>query len=132
MMNQVLVGRAVRMLNINPQERVLDLFCGIGNFTLPIATLAREVWGIEGSDVLCKRAQANVHRNDIQTPMHFRCVNLFEVILQDLLSWETLKVPNIVGHKDLATEVPSCAKILGKKAWKFSGITAIIQKILSR
>ncbi len=88
MMNQVLVGRAIRMLEINPHERVLDLFCGIGNFTLPIATLAREVWGIEGSDVLCKRAQANVHRNDIQTPMHFRCVNLFEVTLQDLLSWE--------------------------------------------
>ena len=46
------------------------------------------MWGIEGSDVLCKRAQANVHRNDIQTPMRFRCVNLFEVTLQDLLSWE--------------------------------------------
>jgi 23S rRNA (uracil1939-C5)-methyltransferase len=87
MMNQVLVGRAVRMLEIGSQDRVLDLFCGIGNFTLPIATLAKEVWGIEGSEVLCKRAKANVLRNAIQTPMEFRCANLFEVTSKDILTW---------------------------------------------
>jgi 23S rRNA (uracil1939-C5)-methyltransferase len=47
--NRVLVARALRMLDIQAGDRVADLFCGIGNFTLPIATLAKEVVGIEGS-----------------------------------------------------------------------------------
>jgi 23S rRNA (uracil1939-C5)-methyltransferase len=87
LMNQVLVGRAVRMLEIAPEERLLDLFCGIGNFTLPMATLAKEVWGIEGSEVLCRRAKANAIKNGIQTPMEFRCLNLFSVTLDDMLAW---------------------------------------------
>ena len=87
LMNQVLVGRAVRMLDISPEERVLDLFCGIGNFTLPMATQAKEVWGIEGSEVLCRRATENAQFNAISIPMTFRCVNLFQVGLDDVLAW---------------------------------------------
>lgn len=48
--NRVLVARALRLLDVRPHERVIDWFCGLGNFTLPLATQAREVLGIEGSE----------------------------------------------------------------------------------
>ena len=61
--NQVLVSRALRLLNVQPHERVIDWFCGLGNFTLPLATLAREVLGIEGSEVLVTRSRENFEKN---------------------------------------------------------------------
>ena len=61
--NQVLVSRALRLLAVQPHERVIDWFCGLGNFTLPLATLAREVLGIEGSEVLVARSRENYERN---------------------------------------------------------------------
>ena len=61
--NQVLVSRALRLLDVRPDERVIDWFCGLGNFTLPLATLAREVLGIEGSEVLVARSCENYERN---------------------------------------------------------------------
>ena len=57
--NQVLVSRALRLLDVQPNERVIDWFCGLGNFTLPLAKCAREVLGVEGSEVLVARAQEN-------------------------------------------------------------------------
>ena len=61
--NQVLVSRALRLLNVQAHERVIDWFCGLGNFTLPLATLAREVLGIEGSEVLVARSRENYEQN---------------------------------------------------------------------
>ena len=61
--NQVLVSRALRLLGVQPHERVIDWFCGLGNFTLPLATLAREVLGIEGSEALVARSRENYERN---------------------------------------------------------------------
>ena len=61
--NRVLVARALRLLEVRSHERVIDWFCGLGNFTLPLATRAREVLGIEGSDTLVARATANYERN---------------------------------------------------------------------
>jgi 23S rRNA (uracil1939-C5)-methyltransferase len=55
--NRVLVARALGLLGVRPHERVIDWFCGLGNFTLPIARRAREVLGIEGSEVLVQRAR---------------------------------------------------------------------------
>ena len=63
LINQVLVSRALRLLGVQPHERVIDWFCGLGNFTLPLATLAREVLGIEGSEVLVARSRENFERN---------------------------------------------------------------------
>jgi 23S rRNA (uracil1939-C5)-methyltransferase len=57
--NCVLVSQALRLLDAKKHERVLDWFCGLGNFTLPLATQAASVLGIEGSPVLVQRAQAN-------------------------------------------------------------------------
>ena len=61
--NRVLVGRALRLLDVHRHERVIDWFCGLGNFTLPLATRAREVLGVEGSDTLVGRATENFKRN---------------------------------------------------------------------
>ncbi|MBI2768537.1 MAG: 23S rRNA (uracil(1939)-C(5))-methyltransferase RlmD [Burkholderiales bacterium] len=61
--NRVLVSRALRLLDVQDDERVIDWFCGLGNFTLPLATRAREVLGIEGSEALVARSRANLEAN---------------------------------------------------------------------
>ena len=61
--NRVLVSRALRLLAVEKHERVIDWFCGLGNFTLPLATQAREVLGIEGSETLVARSRENYEKN---------------------------------------------------------------------
>ena len=85
--NRVLVGRALRLLAPEPQHRVIDWFCGLGNFTLPLATLSRQVLGIEGSAVLVDRARANAALNGLQERTQFEARNLFEL---DALSLRAL------------------------------------------
>ena len=63
LINQVLVSLAIRQLDIQPTDRVIDWFCGLGNFTLPMATRAREVLGVEGSAALVGRARTNYQTN---------------------------------------------------------------------
>ncbi len=77
--NQVLVGRALRLLQPQRDERVIDWFCGLGNFSLPLATLAREVLGIEGSDVLVERARDNARHNGLAERTQFAMRDLFEI-----------------------------------------------------
>jgi len=84
--NRALVGKALRLLDVKPQERVIDWFCGLGNFTLPLASRAREVLGIEGSDTLVGRAGDNFRKNQPATsarralsPARFVARNLFEM-----------------------------------------------------
>ena len=75
--NEVLVSRAVRLLEPRPDERVADLFCGLGNFSLPLARRAREVVGVEGSATLTRRAQDNAARNGLGEGTRFVSANLF-------------------------------------------------------
>jgi 23S rRNA (uracil1939-C5)-methyltransferase len=85
--NRVLVTRALRLLDVQPQERVIDWFCGLGNFTLPLATQAREVLGIEGSETLVARSRQNLAgnaRNRTFAPTSFVARNLFEMTPQQL------------------------------------------------
>jgi 23S rRNA (uracil1939-C5)-methyltransferase len=84
--NRVLVTKALRLLDAKKHERVIDWFCGLGNFTLPIATLAREVLGIEGSDALVQRSHENYAANnatrseaDKLAPTEFVGRNLFNM-----------------------------------------------------
>lgn len=74
--NTVLVRRALRLLDPKPGERILDLFCGLGNFTLPIASLGATVHGFEGHPGLVERAQRNAELNGL--PAQFDVANLFE------------------------------------------------------
>jgi len=82
--NQVLVGQAVQRLQVLPNERVIDWFCGLGNFTLPLATRARSVLGVEGSSTLVERAQANAKRNALSHKANFDTRNLFDIQPADL------------------------------------------------
>ena len=63
--NETLVSRAVELLDLTPSSSVLDLFCGIGNFTLPLARKAGRVVGVEGEQGLVERARHNARLNDI-------------------------------------------------------------------
>ncbi len=64
-LNQRLVETAVSLLDPDPSETVLDLFCGLGNFTLPLARRAAAVTGVEGDHALVRRGQANALRNAV-------------------------------------------------------------------
>lgn len=85
--NQVLISKAIALLDIQASDRVIDLFCGIGNFTLPIATLAKQVLGIEGSKTLTQRALQNARHNQLDHKTQFSQGNLFEVTATDLNGW---------------------------------------------
>jgi len=63
--NEQMVGRAVALLNPQPQERVLDLFCGLGNFTLPLARSGATVVGVEVSQEMVRRGAENARYNRI-------------------------------------------------------------------
>jgi len=63
--NRHLVSRAIELLDPSPSSRVLDLFCGIGNFTLPLATRSGQVTGVEGEASLVERARENAHRHGL-------------------------------------------------------------------
>ncbi len=75
--NRVLVRRAMTLLAPQPGERVADFFCGLGNFTLPIARLGAQAVGIEGSAALVKRGQENAAANGLTDRASFVAANLF-------------------------------------------------------
>ncbi|MBU4324102.1 MAG: 23S rRNA (uracil(1939)-C(5))-methyltransferase RlmD, partial [Gammaproteobacteria bacterium] len=88
--NRVLVSRALRLLDARKHERVIDWFCGLGNFTLPIATQAGEVLGIEGSETLVARSRENLTGNQTGravplAPTAFVARNLFEMTPSQLV-----------------------------------------------
>ena len=78
-MNRLMVSRAMRLLAPQPGERIADFFCGLGNFTLPIARCGAQVLGIEGSDALVKRAEQNAKYNGLSGNTEFKAMNLFEM-----------------------------------------------------
>ncbi|MEY4733957.1 MAG: rRNA ((1939)-C(5))-methyltransferase RlmD [Pseudomonadota bacterium] len=91
--NRVLVARALRLLQAQKNERVIDWFCGLGNFTLPIATQAAEVLGIEGAETLVARSRDNYARNQADraegqalAPTSFVARNLFEMTPEMLVA----------------------------------------------
>ena len=91
--NRVLVSRALRLLNAQRHERVIDWFCGLGNFTLPLATQAAQVLGIEGSESLVARSRENYALNQSQragtqalAPTQFVVRNLFEMTPEMLMA----------------------------------------------
>ena len=74
--NRLLVSRALRLLDPRPGERVADLFCGIGNFSLPLATRGAQVIGFEGSALLVERARQNAAANGLVA--QFEVADLFQ------------------------------------------------------
>ena len=77
--NRVLVSQAVALLAVQAHERVIDWFCGLGNFSLPLATRAAEVLGIEGSATLVQRARDNARLNGLAANTRFDARDLFTI-----------------------------------------------------
>jgi 23S rRNA (uracil1939-C5)-methyltransferase len=103
--NRLLVSRAIRLLDPRPGERIGDLFCGLGNFTLPIATRGAQVIGIEGSAALVERARQNAAANGLVA--QFETGNLFEPNLAPLGPFDKLLLdPPREGAIELAKALP--------------------------
>ncbi|MEO8738854.1 MAG: 23S rRNA (uracil(1939)-C(5))-methyltransferase RlmD [Casimicrobiaceae bacterium] len=82
--NRALVRRAMGLLDPAPGERIADFFCGLGNFTLPIARHGTSVIGIEGSASLVRRASANAAENGLTALAQFTTANLFKATAESL------------------------------------------------
>src|SRR5690606_16886253 len=74
-----LISKALSLLNVQAGDRVADLFCGLGNFTLPLATKAANVVGVEGSSTLTDRALEAARLHGLEGKTSFATLNLFEV-----------------------------------------------------
>ncbi len=74
--NRAMVARALALLDPQPGERVLDLFCGIGNFSLPLARRGARVEGVEGEAALVERARANARANGLEAQARFHVADL--------------------------------------------------------
>ncbi len=66
-----MVARALEWLDVRAEDRVLDLFCGMGNFTLPLATRAASVVGVEGVQALVEKGRENAIRNGLHNVTFF-------------------------------------------------------------
>lgn len=75
--NQQMIRQAIELLALEPHDRVLDLFCGAGNFTLPLAQQAGSVVGVEGDELMVQRVQENAHDNKLTNISAYQA-NLFD------------------------------------------------------
>jgi len=82
--NNAMIDHALALLDLDGTQRVLDLFCGLGNFTLPVARHAAQVTGVEGDAGLVRHARENAARNGIDNAQFFTA-NLFEAF--DGVAW---------------------------------------------
>lgn len=114
--NATLVSRALRLLDAQPHERIGDFFCGLGNFTLPIARMAREVVGVEGSAALVARAQENAAHNGLAGKASFQAANLFEATPQTVAALGHLDKVLIDPPREGAMELSKSLGSLGDKA----------------
>jgi 23S rRNA (uracil1939-C5)-methyltransferase len=93
--NRSLVSRAMRLLAPRAGERIADLFCGLGNFTLPIGTHGASVVGFEGSKSLTERATQNAAANRLSERVRFESANLFkmtETLRQSLAGFDGMLI----------------------------------------
>ena len=85
--NRILVRRALALLDPQAGDCIADLFCGLGNFTLPMARRGARVVGFEGAAALVARATANSAHNGLSPQTEFKAVDLFEVTEQEVTAW---------------------------------------------
>lgn len=111
--NRVLVRRAISLLDPQPGERIGDMFCGLGNFTLPIARRGAQVQGVEGSRALVDRARENAELNGLAKLAGFSVANLFEAAAESLAQLGRLDKLLVDPPREGATAL---VKALGEEA----------------
>lgn len=112
--NQQMVRKAIDYLDLKATDKVLDLFCGLGNFTLAIATQAAHVCGVEVSTTMVERAQLNAERNKIKN-VEFHGADLFQPLTS---AWATMKYDKILidpARSGALEVIPYLAKWQAKK-----------------
>lgn len=94
--NQKMINQALEWLTLEPTDNVLDLFCGMGNFSLPMATLSKSVTGIEGVKALVEKAQFNakLNRSEIRADTQFLTSNLEDE--QQFSTWNHLQFEKVL------------------------------------
>ncbi|HYN13897.1 MAG TPA: 23S rRNA (uracil(1939)-C(5))-methyltransferase RlmD [Burkholderiales bacterium] len=104
--NRILVSQALRMLDPQPGERVADLFCGLGNFSLPLAARGAQVVGFEGSRELVDRARQNAVKNGLVA--QFEVMNLFSSSLLPYGPFEKILIdPPREGAIEMVKALPA-------------------------
>ncbi|HZT63491.1 MAG TPA: methyltransferase domain-containing protein, partial [Burkholderiales bacterium] len=104
--NRILVSRAVRLLDPQPGERIADLFCGLGNFSLPLATRGAQVIGFEGSIDLVERARQNAALNGLA--VQFEVMNLVQPNLDPYAPFDKLLIdPPREGAVEIVKALPA-------------------------
>ena len=105
-MNRVLVSRALRLLDPQPGERVSDLFCGLGNFSLPLAKHGVQVVGFEGNRELVERARQNAAANGLVA--QFEAMDLFRPNLEPYAPFEKILLdPPREGAVEILKSLPA-------------------------
>ncbi len=121
-LNQKMIALALEKLQLTADDRVLDLFCGLGNFTLPIARTAQQVVGVEGDAALVGLARENAQRNQIdnveyfvadlaeerQTLKEFGALNYNKVLLDPARSGAEQALPAVVANRPERIVYVSC------------------------
>ena len=105
--NQTLINRVLNFINPGPGDRILDLFCGLGNFTLPLAVSGAEVLGVEGDQNLVIKGRQNAELNRVQN-VAFQQMDLFSDSTINLNSMEFTKMlldPPRSGALKVVTEL---------------------------
>ena len=103
--NRVLVRRTLRLLDAQAGERIADLFCGLGNFTLPIACSGATVVGVEGSPALVERGRQSAAANGLADKVEFAVANLFECTPESMAALGRLDKMLIDPPREGAIEV---------------------------
>lgn len=111
--NRMLVRRAISLLDPRPGERIGDMFCGLGNFALPIARRGAAVLGVEGSPTLVDRARENARLNGLAGRVAFSVANLFAASAESVAAFGRLDKLLIDPPREGAIAL---AKALGEDA----------------
>ena len=117
-LNQRLVHQALTLLDLKPADRVLDLFCGLGNFTLPLARHAQQVLGIEADVQLIAGAQRNAERNGLGNA-EFRQADLYNDAIREA-PW------NDFGFNKLLLDPPRNGAVEVIKRLPHAGVERIV------
>jgi 23S rRNA (uracil1939-C5)-methyltransferase len=106
--NRLMLKQAITLLDPQPSENVLDLFCGIGNFSLPLARFANQVTAVEGSELMVERGYENAKHNNIEN-VNFYAANLFEPLPNEAWARQTyekiLLDPPRTGAKEIVAQI---------------------------